>query len=325
MSFGEYTRGADLQSRKVAMQIDMANTAFCGTSTNSSNAYTLTFPFGFPNLSQLLDGQMFWWRPSASCTGAATLVVPGIALKSIKLYDGTTALVANDIVSGRPVVVQYDLANDVYRLLEPSGGGNQYSTDVSEFAGDLTVGTRGANFLQFRTNGTLRWIISATLGTFYPNADATYDIGLTNRRVIDIYLSGGLKSTANTTWSPTIAASGSMTVTSQSVVQANYFRSGQFIEFEFCAQFTLGGTAHTQVKIPAPVAGVAQNSVTTYICQANENGIPITDNAAGTGTPIHAEWQYDGTNILVWKKDSSVNWVLGGNARVSIQGRYRAV
>jgi len=119
---------------------------------------------------------------------------------------------------------------------------------------------------------------------------------------------------ANSTWSPTITGSGSMTISAQSTKEANYFRVGPRVFFEFVASFTLGGTANTLVQIPRPVAGVTHDSLCSFACTAVDGGGTIINNGL---------WRLVGSNIIVFKPGAA-NWTLGANAAVHIQGSYLA-
>lgn len=74
------------------------------TSTGSSNAYVITLT---PPPAAYVSGQTFRFKANFANTGAATLNVNGLGAKDIKLL-GSTALIANDIVTDQIVEVVYD-------------------------------------------------------------------------------------------------------------------------------------------------------------------------------------------------------------------------
>lgn len=76
-------------------------------STGSSNAYVLTPSVALP---AYVTGERYSFRSSFANTGAATLNISSLGAKTIKKMgtSGKADLVANDIVSGQPVTVEYD-------------------------------------------------------------------------------------------------------------------------------------------------------------------------------------------------------------------------
>lgn len=114
MGLGAYLRGAPVFYRRVADVVDAIGAVNGGTSTNSSNAYTVTLT---PGLVTMADGDELRFTANATNSGAATLTVGSIAAKALKLSNGTTALASGDIVSGMTYTVRYDSGNDVYRVI----------------------------------------------------------------------------------------------------------------------------------------------------------------------------------------------------------------
>lgn len=174
MSLGDYLRSPVVFNRRVADVIDAIRETWGGTSTNSSNAYTLALSVP---INRVIDGELFRFIPNASNTGAATLTIndsfgnAGIASKSIKRSDGTTALASGDLVSGVPVSVQYDLANDVYRLIAVAPVGNPVmnsGTYTPTLSNTTNVGASTAYACQYSRVGNIvtvsgRVDITATL------------------------------------------------------------------------------------------------------------------------------------------------------------------
>jgi hypothetical protein len=84
-------------------------------STGSANAYVVTLA---PAVAALLEGQTFSFKANFANTGAATLALNGLTAKAIT-KNGTTALIANDILSGQIITVRYD--GTQFQMLSPSG------------------------------------------------------------------------------------------------------------------------------------------------------------------------------------------------------------
>lgn len=125
MSTGDYIRESDLYSRRLAESFDATRSVYGGTTTHSSNDYTITTTIP---ITRLLDGELFRLKPDASNTGAATLAIKDpngnttIAAKSIKRADASTALGADELTSGLIHILQYDAAADVYRMIYKAQG-----------------------------------------------------------------------------------------------------------------------------------------------------------------------------------------------------------
>jgi hypothetical protein len=71
-----------------------------------------------PAPSAYADGMAAVFVPASANTGAATLNLNGIAARSI-VKGNAVALVANDLLSGVPAYVVYNLANTRWNLLNP--------------------------------------------------------------------------------------------------------------------------------------------------------------------------------------------------------------
>jgi hypothetical protein len=131
-----------------------------GTGGGTANALTLSIG-GAPG--SYAAGQRYAFVVAANNTGAATLAVNGLGVKSIRRPDGNT-LAANDLVAGNLVAVTYDGTN--FRLAwswtpPPS---TAFTTDVSVSKTDpaliLNKTSSGQVARVFgRTNGSNRWAV----------------------------------------------------------------------------------------------------------------------------------------------------------------------
>lgn len=114
-----------------------------------------------------------------------------------------------------------------------------------------------------------------------------------------------------TTWSPTLTASGSMTISSQSNQHFRFKRMDRLVWVSAYATFTTGGTASTDVLVPVP-SGLTPVGNDVLEARIVSDGSTVTD-----GTAIA---QSAGT-ILVRKRDST-NWTLTSGNMIQINGLY---
>lgn len=85
--------------------------------TGSTNAYSIVLN---PTISAYVSGQVIGFKATHANTGASTLKVDSLGTVSIT-KRGTTALDANDILSGMDVMVEYDGSNSVFQMISPVG------------------------------------------------------------------------------------------------------------------------------------------------------------------------------------------------------------
>lgn len=107
-------------------------------SSGSANAYVVAYA---PVVAALLEGQMFGFKANFSNTGAATLAVNGLTAKAIT-KNGTTALIANDILSGQIIMVRYD--GTQFQMLTPPG----VPVAAVESSASVSVSGSGTSFTQ---------------------------------------------------------------------------------------------------------------------------------------------------------------------------------
>jgi hypothetical protein len=142
-----------------------------------------------PALTAYSDGMIVTFQPAATNTGAVTLAINGLSATTVnKLLNGSsTALVANDLVSGAPALVIYDASASAFRLVNPYSGewsAGALSTDIAR----LSQGNTFTNFqtISLSTGGLLelddsnaaanerRWRLLSDTGQFciYTATDA---------------------------------------------------------------------------------------------------------------------------------------------------------
>jgi len=119
----------------------------------------------------------------------------------------------------------------------------------------------------------------------------------------------------SSTWTPSMSASGSMTVSQVAYNQARYCRIGPFVLLSLSATFKLAGTASNLVYITPPVNGLADNASCAFPCSADENGAGIAD----------ARWRLNTSSQIVVFKAGAGNWATSStpNASLNINGIYR--
>lgn len=268
-------------------QVQDGKAVYAGTTAGSSNAFTASIT---PGPSALVAGMTVVILADRANTGATTFNLNAIGATDVRKYNGTTALVANDILAGQTYVLSYD--GTYWILLNPSVP-YLYGANLQGLTASRPLDLDASKNLQSPTAATFK--STHSIASSGANSDITALTGLTIE-----------------TWTPTVTASGSMTISSLSVNQAQYKRVGPFVHFHVSCTFTLGGTASTTINLSVGVAGTAHNANCAFVCSADQNG-------TGVSLP---RWRYDGTNIIVFQA-GNVNWTLGANAAVNINGHYR--
>lgn len=158
--------------------------------TGAANAYAIT---PSPAITAYTAGQLFSFKAVNANTTASTLNVNALGAKTIKKLGGATDLVANDILAGQIVVVEYDGTN--FQListvstvfLTPTGDG---STLTGIGQGFLTSGAPGttttnttATVLTYSLAGGIlastkgvRIRLAVTIAIAATNSGATYNV-----------------------------------------------------------------------------------------------------------------------------------------------------
>lgn len=108
-------------------------------------------------------------------------------------------------------------------------------------------------------------------------------------------------------WTPTIAASGSMTTASTSITAARYLQVGSIVHFSISFTTTTGGSAGTYITFTLPVTPASL--VDSYGW--------VRDNGA-----YSAAFAYYSGGVMNISKSSPANWALTSNQVVHISGTY---
>ncbi|MDV3426146.1 MAG: hypothetical protein LIR50_03010 [Bacillota bacterium] len=93
------------------------------TTTNSSNAYSVTIP----NLASLTDGLNIRVKFNVASTGAITLNINSLGAKSVKDFFGNSV---TNVRANLPANLTYESISDSFILLGKGGGGNAVATDL---------------------------------------------------------------------------------------------------------------------------------------------------------------------------------------------------
>ena len=88
--------------------------------SGAADAYVLAIASNLKSVTKYYDNMMIAFKAGNSNTGASTVNVNTLGVKSITLPDGT-ALSANAIVTGNYVIAVYSLSNDRFELIKGSG------------------------------------------------------------------------------------------------------------------------------------------------------------------------------------------------------------
>ena len=191
---------------------------------------------------------------------------------------------------------QYDLATDSWITLASGGVGGDGGSATGDYipedgwvaiddalgyasattftvTGDLTATFQKGTKLKFtQTTTKYFYVISSTYGA--PTTTVTIaggtDYTLTNAAIDTPYYSyienpQGFPDWFN--WTPSITASGSMTITASTIINAQFSIKGRTVFIDLRVTLTLGGSASNTVIFTAPVemAGGASNGTATYL------------------------------------------------------------
>jgi hypothetical protein len=147
-------------------------------------------------------------------------------------------------------------------------------------------------------------------GTATPKVTVGNELAVGGKLTI-LSTTAGFGFEAWTSWTPTVTASGAMTVSSLSNFDAQYCKIGAMVFFKIELSMTLGGTASNQVYVSLPVASVGAD----VACQMH------MQNAAITWTAVFGFTQSANSRVVA-SLNNNANWALG-SAWVFAEGFYR--
>jgi hypothetical protein len=110
--------------------------------SGAANAYVLSIATNLKSVSKYYDGLKATFKPGNTNTGASTVNIASLGVKSITREDGTT-LLPGDITADKYVTIIYNLTNDRFELVivELSRIGKN-----SLINGDFSISQRGTSF-----------------------------------------------------------------------------------------------------------------------------------------------------------------------------------
>ena len=217
-------------------------------STDTDGDINVT-PNGTGNI--ILDAHLNINGPTVTSLTDNNTVLSAYAGKNITIEDitfdggvvaGIGSLTVDNVNVDGNTIISTDTNGDIN--VTPNGTGNIIL--------DAHLNINGPAITSLTDNNT---VLSAYAGKNITIEGVTFDGGVV-AGVTDIY------TTAWTSWTPTITASGSMTISSTSINLARYYVLGKTLFFQIDVSFTTGGTASTGVYISLPVNS-KYNSVNT--------------------------------------------------------------
>lgn len=110
------------------------------------------------------------------------------------------------------------------------------------------------------------------------------------------------------TFSPTITASGSMTISAQSITKARYTIQGPLVRLYLEFSVTTAGTASTDIICPLPIAQAQALTAMAYVVD-------------GAGQPAEGFCAITGGNAIFRKKDAT-NFGLGSGRECRVLAEY---
>jgi hypothetical protein len=148
-------------ARTDAMRLDKVqdNSTVFVAAAGTGDAITLDLT---PSITAYILGGVYWFKATATNTGATTVNIDGVGAKSIKKgADGATALAAGDITSGGMYGLSYDGTN--MQLFNPKFPAGFATTDSPQFstielgaASDTTLSRASAGVVAVEGTALLR-------------------------------------------------------------------------------------------------------------------------------------------------------------------------
>lgn len=178
-SSGQTPSTGNLNQLGIAMAINAAGADFYSDS-GTANAYVLTAIGTLKSPHAYFDGMRVRFRPDNANTGASTVNVATLGVKSIKRSDGTTATSTGDIPANADLELRYDLANGVF-VLAASAESSLRLTTLS----NKNILINGAMDIDQRNAGSAQTITAAAALAYSVDRWYAYSTGanVTGQRV----------------------------------------------------------------------------------------------------------------------------------------------
>lgn len=251
---------------------DKVDTLYAVTA-GSGTAYTASIS---PAPGAYYTGMTLFLKAHAVSGASPTLNINGLGAKNLKKRGGS-AVIGGDIFANQLLHVTYDGTNFIIvdglvsDGTDTYGGTSSGAANVYAFTIPITTGAYRAEmivtFLAHQTNTGAATANMNGLGSVdIKRADGSALTGgeiQINQYVTLIYNGSGanfrLLEPAAIGWSsytPTLSQSGSLTLSSTSILVARYLRIGKIVNVQIGFSGTLGGTASTDLRFTLPFTSV---------------------------------------------------------------------
>lgn len=317
--------------------INVSSPTWGGTTGGTSTAYTIT---PAPAITAYAAGQRFTFNAHAANGATPTLAVNGLAAKNI--FDATTltAIGANRILASKAYDVLYD--GTQFRLLNDAGEvQNGDYIWLGTTGGTATAQTASASpaITAYKTGQKFRMKIGAGLGST-GSTNTAHTININSLGTKNIVNQSGTNPTIGTwvagalmeciydgtnfvitndpggwlTYTPTVTASGSMTVSSLVINEAKYRKTGTSVNLWLHLTMTLGGTASNTLFATLPINTVAYDAATGFFSLNYDGATVLSYGLMNSAT------------LLSFARDTALtNWGLGVTKAVRCHIVYSSV
>lgn len=170
MGDNKFTGLGDAEARTEALTYGQAQDnkhSYMATVGGTADVITLTSASGLA-ITAYAAGQVFYFKAASSNTGSVTVNIDGVGAKTVKRFDGSTDLMADDIRSGSVVQIKYDGTNFQLDGATQSGASSDILARVVPTGATLFWG------LDTIPAGWLKADGQAVTKSSYPELDAVY-------------------------------------------------------------------------------------------------------------------------------------------------------
>lgn len=278
--------GFDLLPGKLKLQQNRVTYVSAG---GTGDALTATLDFAPP---AYVEGLHLRVKLTATNTGAATINVNSLGVKSIKRYDGTTALSAGELTSGNAVDLIYDGTN--FRLGTASSAATAAAASAAAAAASAsaasTSATNAANSATAAANSTTAAAGSATTASTQATNAAT--------------------SATEAAASATAAAGSATTATTQATNASNSAAAAATSATNAATSATAAATAKTNAETAETNAETAETNAAASAASAAASAASINPSnlmhltGVETATGVKS-FSTAGTPVIVDSTDST--------------------
>ena len=293
-----------------------------GTDSGTANAYIVTMPF---TDTVLVDGYRVEFKPTYSNTGASTVDVDNLGIKSIFKSDGS-ALSANDLKAGGLVSLRYDTTTGSFRLAS-STPADATAAAASAAASASSAAASSASASAAATSATNAANSASAASTSATNSASSASAASTSAS----NASTSATNAANSASAASTSATNAATSASNSLNYANLSFSYQNLASGYKDQ---AAASAASASTYASNAGVSATNAHTYETNASttytntsllysqfdkrylgsKTSSPTTDNTGGALTT--GALYFNSTNNTLYARSASSTW-LAANLTVS--------